>query len=332
MEYRKFGETDLKVSALGLGAAPIGSRTGFNESKETLNKAFDLGINFYDTAPSYGQGSSEEIIGKVFRNKRDNVIITTKVGYYPTATLQTASKFKPLVRSLLRKIPGLRSNIQNFVNSQNESDFEPNLIVKSVENSLRRLDSDYIDLLLLHSPPREIVERGDVFERLKSLKQQGKIRYYGVSASNLDNSLLLLKHSELGISALQVTLNLFEQEAIKELIPLANRQGVAIVARELFAHGKITPNSSDTDNQGLKYVGPLEADNSFDFLAKDGVRTITQAALQFGLQTEGVSVVLAGMSKVKHVQANVTVFDAPALTPQEIAEVHSMATSEPVSI
>ena len=76
----------------------------------------------------------------------------------------------------------------------------------------------------------------------------------------------------------------------------------------------------------MKYVGPLEVDHSFDFLAQDGVRTITQAALQFGLQTEGVDVVLAGMSKVKHVQANVTAFDAPPLTPQEMAKIHEMAT------
>lgn len=326
MEYKKFGKTDLEVSALGLGAAPIGSRTGPDESKATLNKAFELGINFYDTAPSYGQGSSEEIIGEVFQKKRDKVIITTKVGYSPTATLQAAAKFKPLVRSLLRKIPGIRKSIQTFVNSQNQIDFEPSRIIKSVEESLQRLSSDYIDLLLLHSPPREIVERGEVFEQLKSLKQQGKIRYYGVSASNLENSLILMKHSELEISALQTTLNLFEQEAIDELIPLAKQRGIAIVAREPFAHGKLISRSADTDTEGLKYVGPLETDDRFAFLAKDGIRTMTQAALQFVLQTEGVSVVLAGMSKVKHVQANVTTFSAPTLTPQEMEKIRSMST------
>lgn len=326
MEYRKFAKTNLKVSALGLGAAPIGSRTGPEESKATLNKAFELGINFYDTAPSYGQGSSEKIIGEVFRKKRDKVIITTKVGYAPTATLQAAARFKPLVRSLLRTVPGIRKSIQKFVNSQNKIDFEPNYISKSVENSLQRLRSDYIDLLLLHSPPGEIIERGDVFKQLKSLKQQGKIRYYGVSASNLENSLLLLKHPELEISALQTTLNLFEQEAIDELIPLAKQKGIAIVAREPFAHGKLIPRSADTDNEGLQYVGPLETDDRFAFLSKDGTRTMTQAALQFVLQTEGVSVVLAGMSKVKHVKANVTTFDAPALSNQEIKKIRAMST------
>jgi aryl-alcohol dehydrogenase-like predicted oxidoreductase len=326
MEYKKFGKTDLKVSALGLGAAPIGSRTGPEESKITLNKAFDLGINFYDTAPSYGQGSSEEIIGEVFQQKRDRVIITTKVGYAPTPTLQAAAKFKPLARSLLRKIPGIRKSIQNFVNSQNKIDFEPSYIAKSVEESLQRLRSDYIDILLLHSPPKEIIERGDVFEQLKSLKQQGKVRYYGISASTLENSLLLLKHSEIEIFALQTTLNLFEQEAIDELIPLAKQRGIAIIAREPFAHGKLIPRHANTDNEGLKYIGPLESDDRFAFLAKDNIRTMTQAALQFVLQTEGVSVVLAGMSKAKHVEANVATFNAPSLTPQEIEQVRSMST------
>ncbi|MBE9170925.1 aldo/keto reductase [Pleurocapsales cyanobacterium LEGE 06147] len=323
MQYKKFGKTDLEISALGLGAAPIGSRTGPDESKATLNQAFELGINFYDTAPSYGQGSSEEIIGEVFKKKRERVIITTKVGYSPTATLQAAAKLKPLMRSLLHKLPGIRRSIQTFVNSQNKIDFKPSYIRKSVEESLQRLRSDYIDLLLLHSPPREIVERGDVFEQLKSLKSQGKIRYYGVSASDLENSLILLKYPEYEISALQITLNLFEQEAIDKLIPLAKQRGIAIVAREPFAHGKLIPRNADTDTEGLKYVGPLETDEQFAFLVKPGIRTMTQAALQFVLQTEGVSVVLAGMSKVKHVQANVAVFSVPALTNQEMKKIRS---------
>ena len=325
MKYQQFGNTGLKVSALGLGAAPIGSRTDPDESKVTLNKAFELGINFYDTAPSYGQGSSEEIIGEVFQQKREQVIITTKVGNSPTTTLKAVSKFKPLLRSLMRQIPGIRSSVQKFVNSQNKIDFEPSYIAKSAEDSLRRLRSDYIDLLLLHSPSREVIERGDVFEQLQSLKQQGKIRYYGAS-TDLENALFILKNPELEISALQITLNLFEQEAIEQVIPLAKKRGIAIVAREPFAHGKLIPKSADMDTEGLKYVGPCEADDRFDFLTQDGARTITQAALQFVLQTEGVSVVLAGMSKAKHVQANVSTFSASALTLQEIQKIHSIAT------
>ena len=310
MKYQQFGNTELKVSALGLGAALINSRyTGPEESKLTLNKAFELGINFYDTAPSYGQGSSEEIIGKIFQKKREQVIITTKFGDSPTAALKAASKFKPLFRKLMWQVPGIKSRVREFVNSQTKKDFEPSSMIKSVEDSLRRLRSNYIDLLLLHSPSREIIVRGDVFEQLQCLQQQGKIRYYGVS-TDVDNALLLLKNPDLQISALQITLNLLEQEAIDEVIPLAKKRGIAIVAREPFAHGKLISKNSYLDTEGLRYVTPCKADERFDFLTQDGAHTTAQAALQFVLQTEGVSVVLAGMSKVKHVQENVEVFTA----------------------
>ena len=322
MEYRQFGNTELKVSALGLGAALLNSRyTGPEGSKITLNKAFELGINFYDTAPSYGQGSSEEIIGEVFQKKREQAIITTKFGDSPTAALKAVSKFKPLFRKLVQRVPGLKSRVRKFVNSQTKKDFEPSSMIKSVEDSLRRLRTDYIDLLLLHSPSREIIVRGNVFEQLQSLQQQGKIRYYGVS-TDVDNSLLLLKNPELEISALQIAFNLLEQEAIDKVIPLAKKRGVAIVAREPFAHGKLIPKSADTDAKGLSY----EADEHFDFLTQDGVRTITQAALQFALQTEGVSVVLAGMSNTKHVLSNVSTCSSPPLTLQEMEKIQSMST------
>ena len=327
MKYQQFGNTELKVSSLGLGAALINSRTtGPDESKVTLNKAFELGINFYDTAPSYGQGNSEELIGEVFQKKREQVIITTKFGNSPTAVLKAASKFKPLFRKLMWRVPIIRSNVRKFVNFQTKIDFEPSSMVKSVEDSLRRLRSDYIDLLLLHSPSREIIVRGNVFEQLQSLKQQGKIRYYGVS-TDLENALLLLKNPELEISALQIVLNLFEQEAIDEVIPLAKKRGIAIVARKPFANGKLIPKNADSDTKGLRNVGSCEADERFDFLTQDGAHNITQAALKFALQTEGVSVVLAGMSKVKHVQENVSTFAASPLTVPEMEKIRSMSTT-----
>ncbi len=328
MQNRKFGKTKLQTSVMGLGAAPIGSRTGREESLKTLNEALDLGITFYDTAPSYGQGSSEEIIGEAFEKKRDQVIITTKVGSVITPTLQLAAKFKPLLRSLLHKLPGVRQmaqkSIQGFVQSQTKTDnYESSYINQSVEASLKRLRSDYIDVLLLHSPPDEVIERGEVFDGLKSLVKQGKVRYYGLSAGSLESALMCLKHPEFGISALQVTLNLFEQEAIDELIPLAKQQGVAIIAREPFAHGKLIP--PPTNTEGLSYLGPLQSDDRFAFLTQNGTRTITQAALQFVMQTEGVSVVLAGMSKANHVRENVAALDVSALTAQEIEKVRSMS-------
>ena len=327
MQYRKFGNTDLHPSVMGLGSAPIGSRTDRNESLNTLNEAFDLGITFYDTAPSYGQGGSEKIIGEAFKTKRDRVIITTKVGNSITPTLELAAKIKPIVRILLQNLPGmknvLRKNVKQFVQSQTKTNFEPSYIVKSVEASLKRLDTDYIDLLLLHSPSKQIITE-EVFDRLKYLKQQGKVRYYGISSSDSETTLMCVQNDEFGISAVQAPLNLFEQQIIDKLLPLAIQKGIAIIAREPFAHGMLIPPASNT-NGGLNYIGPRSWDDRFTFLVKENMRTITQAALQFVLQTEGVSVVLPGMSKVKHVRENVAALSAIALTPQEIEKIRSMS-------
>ncbi|MEL7035747.1 MAG: aldo/keto reductase [Cyanobacteria bacterium J06592_8] len=327
MKYNKFGNTELETSVIGLGAAPIGSRTGRAESLQTLHKALDLGVTFYDTAPSYGQGSSEEIIGEAFKKKRDQVVLTTKVGSSISSTLQLAAKFKPLIRSLLHEIPGVRQmaqrRIQSFVQSQTQTNnYQSSYIIESVEASLKRLRSEYIDLLLLHSPPDDVIERGEVFEVLKSLVQQGKIRYYGLSAGSIESALICLKQPECGISALQVTLNLYEQEIIDQLLPIAKDRGIAIVAREPFAHGKLIPSLGKSD--GLTYLGPLESDDQFSFLTDGGKRTITQAALQFVLQTEGVSVALAGMSKSNHVMENVATLNVSPLSDQELEKVHSM--------
>lgn len=317
MEFRAFGTTDLRVSGLALGAAPIGSRTGRATSIRTLEAALDEGINFYDTAPSYGQGSSETIIGEAFRQKRDKVIIATKVGHSITPILQAAAQLKPLVRATLQKIPGVKKviqrRVQDFVQSQTNTDnFDPDYILKSAEDSLRRMKTDYIDLLLLHSPPLSVIESGAAFDTLETLVQQGKIRYYGISTGALEDTVYCLKNKDYNISAVQVTLNLYEQEAIHDSLPLAKEKGIACIAREPFAHGKLVPRADE--KSGLSYLGPLESDDYFQFLTENGTRSITQAALQFILQTEGVTTVLAGMSQAKHIHQNSHVFDLPPLS------------------
>ena len=329
MQYRKFGSTDLQPSVIGLGAAPLGSRTSPKESIEVLNEAFDLGITFYDTAPSYGQGESEKIIGKVFEKKRDKVIITTKVGRYPTYALQMAAKFKPLARKVLQKLSGngirqpVQSSVQTFIRSQTKSNFQPSTLSQSVEASLRRLRCDYIDLLLLHDIPQS-TETDKVFELLQSLKQQGKVRYYGVSASSLEETLMWLEHPEWEVSALQLPVNLLRLNIIDQCLPIAQHRGIAVIGREPLAGGKLIPSTVNDANR-LTYLGANQSDSRFAFLRENNIRTMAQAGLQFVYQTEGVSVVLTGMSKVAHVRENVAALKLPELTPQEMEMIRSMS-------
>ena len=132
MKYKKLGKTKLKISQLGFGCWAIGSDKGNmgygkvdkNQSIKSLNFAYEKGINFYDTANLYGNGYSEKIIGEVFKNKRDKVILSTKGGTLPHKTL-----FMP-------------------------QDFSEKNLVKSIDLSLKRLKTDYIDLFQLHSPKK----------------------------------------------------------------------------------------------------------------------------------------------------------------------------------
>ena len=155
MEYRTFGKTDLYVSALGMGCASFGSRVGKVQARKVLEASFDAGVNFYDTAPLYGEGDSEVILGRTFASRRDRVVISTKVGWLPNRLLRLAKPFKGTVRSLLNAFPSvyLQRQAQKFIRSNNTLNLSERAIIASVESSLDRLHTDYIDLLLIHCTP-----------------------------------------------------------------------------------------------------------------------------------------------------------------------------------
>ena len=332
MKYKKFGDTDLEASVLGFGAASLGSRTDRNKSVRALNEAFNFGINFYDTAPFYGQGESEEIIGDVFKKKRDKVFITTKVGLYPSTTLRFASKFKPIVRSTLQLLPregrsSIQKSIQSLIRSNNGTvaEFEPDSIVKSVESSLKRLKTDYVDILLLHVTP-QLHEIDRAIEKLQFLQHQGKIRYFGASPHSLKETLLWLQYPDCGLSTLQIRLNMLELKLIDDCLPLISSKDIAVIAREPFAQGKLLPPRLNNLNE-INFLG-YSYDNRFNFLAKDDVRTVSQAALKFLLQIREISVVLCGMSTVNHIQENIAALNAPELTSEEIKLIRTLNSVE----
>lgn len=163
MQYRMVDKTGLKISEIGFRVWAIGGPFAVSDrpigwgkvddkaSSEALAQAFDLGVNFVDTADIYGFGHSEEVVGKAIRAARKEVFVASKVGY-------------------LRK--AVEGSIQDFGRKH---------ILESCEGSLRRLGHDRIDLYQLHCVPLEIIRRGDVFPILDKLKQQGKIRAHGVS-------------------------------------------------------------------------------------------------------------------------------------------------------
>jgi len=331
MNYRVFGKTELKVSEIGLGCSSFGGglyNINDQESTKTLLQAFDSGINFYDTYDSYNQGNSERLIGWAFKGRRDRVIIASKVGTVYSPLGNFALRIRPLLRPVRRFLHPIRTSLNRMLYSERHKDFSVKHLTKAIHESLKRLQTDYIDLYQLHNPLLSILEKGDFCEALEGLKTQGKIRYYGVSCATVDDALTCLKYP--GISSVQVVINLLDQEAITKLLPLAQDKKLAVIARVPLAQGLLTNAKSDTKAEQLaKNKRELEDRKNrakkFQFLVKEN-RTMAQAALQFVLQLQGVSVAIPGMTKIKHLQETLGTLTAPPLTQEEFENIYSIGS------
>lgn len=322
MNYRSFGSTGLKVSEIGLGCSHIGGGVIKKDTKESIRlllRAFELGVNFYDSADTYTNGRSETLIGSAFKDRRSQIIIASKVGMLPSSLYRLGKTLLPVLRPIRRVIEPWKSTLKKI--SKHTQEFSSLHINKSIEQTLRRLKTDYLDLYQLHSPASWVIERGEVFETLDVLKRQGKIRFYGVSAKTVGDAILCLKY--INISSLQIEFNLLQQEASEELFPLLVQKKIAIIVRVPLARGLLTKNMIDKRGEVLnrrelqtaraKVVG-------LSFLVNEK-RALCQAALQFVVSHPQVSVVIPGTSKVKHLEDNIRALEAAPLTIEEIEKI-----------
>ncbi len=300
MRMRAFGNTDLRVSELGLGCARIGGVfQGDSQSfVRLLAMARDGGINFFDTADMYSQGESEALLGRVFRNRRSEVIINTKAGFCLSGRRKIAGRLKPLLRPVIQALGIRRDRLPQGAKGTILQDYSPAYLKSALEASLRRLRTDYVDSFQLHSPPLEVIERGEWEPALDSLKQAGKVRFYGISCDSPEAALAALRFPN--VSLLQFGFSLLEPGATEQVLPTARAQGVACIARECLGNGLLAkPNVDDLDlapycsspqqvDQRKRQLADLRAQ-----AAERGV-TMTRMALEYASRNEGVSVALIG--------------------------------------
>ena len=304
---RRFGRTDLQVSPFGLGCARIGGifKQNPNDFVNLLATSFDRGINFFDTADIYSQGESERLLGRTFRRRRDRIVLASKAGFLLPAQRRFLAPLKPLLRPIIGLVGLSRQQVPNVVRGELAQDFSPVHLRRSIEGSLRRLATDHLDLFQLHSPPSAIVQSGDWVETLERMKQEGKIRYYGVSCDDLDSALVALEHP--GVSSLQISISLLERRAMAALSP-ARVRGVAVIAREVLANGALVKKASevnlrdycDSDEEAATKGEQLKA---YRQQALDRGISLARLALEFVRDLDGVSVTLVGVSRMEQLNA-----------------------------
>jgi len=303
MNLRAFGNTDLKVSEFGLGCARVGGifQGDANSFLRLFSAAADSGINFFDTADMYSQGESEVLLGKAFRKQRSRIIIATKAGYCLPTRRRFAARIKPFLRPVIRALKIRRDRLPSGTRGALSQDFSPAYLRQAVEGSLRRLRTDYVDLLQLHSVPLNVVMSGEWEPVLDDLKRSGKIRHYGLSVDALDAGLAGLQYT--GVASEQCLLNLLEQGSARELIPRAQAQGVAIIAREILANGLLVKAEGEIDVKSY-CSSPEEVAKRVAQLAEYRAQAAEQGislaalALRYASRLGGVSVALIGARSV----------------------------------
>lgn len=306
MQRHLFGATHLQVSQLGLGCARLGGifKRDASELIELLHTAQHLGINFFDTADMYCQGESEQLIGRAFRRRRHEIVIASKVGYVLPGQRRLIARVKPLVRPLIRLLGVKRSQLPGVIRGEVQQNFEPHYILKAVEGSLRRLRTDYLDFLQLHSPPVEVIERGGWLSALERLQRSGKTRFFGISCDTIAAAKAALEVP--GLSSLQLVVNLFEREAA-ELASEAKRRGIAIIARECLANGILAKPEQDVDLEA--YFASQEraserryALDTYREAARKRNLPLSALALEYATSVDSVAVALVGASRTQQLR------------------------------
>jgi aryl-alcohol dehydrogenase-like predicted oxidoreductase len=288
MKYRTLGKTGLKVSVVGLGTMVHAGHFGpmrDEESLSAINTALEMGVNFIDTSDAYGAGYSETLLGNALKGRRDKVILATKGG-----------------------------NVMVGPN-RGKRIFTPDYIDGVLHESLKRLQTDYIDLYQLHNPDVKVIEEGEVWELLERRKREGKIRHVGVSINSMEEGIAAAKGGR--AETIQVEYNLLQQEPAQEIFPLAQTANIGIIARVPLRRGVLTGKMTQADEQrfqgddvrarsykGEAFAKELAKAEKLRFLVQGPVKTLGQAAIAFCLAHPAVSVTIPGARNEQQMREN----------------------------
>lgn len=321
MKFRTLGKTGYKISEVSLGTWQLGGKWGTpfdsKDARDTLEEAYNHGVNFFDTADGYQDGKSEQAVGEFVRSHPD-VHFTTKIG----------RKESPL-------------SLEHF---------NPEHLVRYVDESLKNMGVDSLDMVLLHCPPMMNYYMPETFFEMDKLKKQGKIQNYGVSVERVEEGIKALSYD---ISAVEIIFNMFRLRPADLFFDLAKKNNVGILARVPLASGLLTgkytadtkfaPEDHRTTNRHGEQFDKGETFSGVDYLTgvkaanelKDrlGTDNLAAMALCFILMFDAVSAVIPGASNPNQIDRNTTAAELPAFTDaqmQIVRDVYDQYIKNPV--
>ncbi len=317
MNYRPLGRTGWEISEISFGAWAIGSAWGTvddNESLAALHTAIDEGVNFIDTADVYGDGHSERLVGRLLKERSEEILVATKTG--------------------------------RRLDPHTADGYNPRNLTAFVERSLRNLGIGCLDLVQLHCPPSAVYYRPEVFGALDDLAAAGKIRYYGVSVEKVEEALKAIEYP--GVQSVQIIFNMFRHRPAELFFKEARRKQVGILARVPLASGMLTGKMSagtrfERDDHrnfnrrgeafdvgetfsGVGYDSALAAVAELQKVCPDGA-TMAQFALRWILMFDAVTCAIPGAKRPDQVRQNTAASDLPPISPDQTEAVGAVYES-----
>jgi aryl-alcohol dehydrogenase-like predicted oxidoreductase len=313
MKYRNLGDTDIAVSEVGFGVWTVS--TGWwgevvdDRSVRLLRQAHERGINYFDTADTYGSGKGETLLADAFGHMRESIVISTKIGYdFYNHTARRGQQERP-------------------------QDWSEGFLRFALEQSLKRLGTDYVDLLQLHNTKMDAAENDELFALMESFKDEGKIRSYGAALGPKigwrEEGIKMMR--ERGLAGLQMIYNLLEQDPGRDLIGAARDTGTSLVVRVPHSSGMLEgrydenttfgPNDHRRHRPKEWLTTGLRKVESLSFLTEPGERTLGQAALKFVLASPEVASTLPNIYDEGQIEEFAATSEAPDLTEGELSRV-----------
>ncbi len=315
MQYRKLGKTGFEVSEISLGTWQVGGVWGddfsHSNAEKILNSAVDSGINFIDTADVYGDGESEKAVGRFVKSRSERIFVATKCG----------RQLNPHV---------------------NEA-YQPAVLRKFVENSLKNMRLETIDLIQLHCPPTEVYYRPEIFELFDRLKDEGKILNLGISVEKVEEALKGIEYDN--VTTVQIIFNTFRQRPAELFFEQAKKKNVGVIVRVPLASGLLTGKFSKQSTftagdhrnfnrngemfdkgetfSGIDYETGLAAVEELKSLFPNE-QNLAPIALKWILGFDAVSTIIPGASRPEQVLANVAALDFPDLSDEQISSMNDI--------